>query len=136
MLLILRWHREVNSTCSYQQIYFILCKNENVKIMILQILYLLCIYVQWPYKTHGQAFNIWISLIKIGITALVFNNTSGIFFLIRTVQFSKKKKKGKMGGGGVCYKGIRNSTAWLCGVHLIRYKFDHFLEPLCSSFIS
>lgn len=54
----------------------------------------------WPWAlAHGQEFNIWISLMKMGSIAFVFSIVNGIFATsLKTVRFSDK---GWVGGWGV-----------------------------------
>lgn len=70
-----------------KNIYFILRKNEMSRFILYFKSCTYSVHVQrpqilnaWPWAlAHGQEFNIWISLIKMGSIAFVFSIVNGIF---------------------------------------------------------
>lgn len=70
-----------------KHIYFILRKNEMSRFILYFKSCTYTVHVQrpqilnaWPWAlAHGQEFNIWISLIKMGSIAFVFSIVNGIF---------------------------------------------------------
>lgn len=82
-----------------KNIYFILRKNEMSRFILYFKSCTYSVHVQrpqilnaWPWAlAHGQEFNIWISLIKMGSIAFVFSIVNGIFATsLKTVRFSDK----------------------------------------------
>lgn len=82
-----------------KHIYFILRKNEMSRFILYFKSCTYSVHVQrpqilnaWPWAlAHGQEFNIWISLMKMGSIAFVFSIVNGIFATsLKTVRFSDK----------------------------------------------
>lgn len=101
----------IYKTWSHQHIYFILRKNEMSRSILYFKSCTYSVHVQrpqilnaWPWAlalAHGQEFNIWISLMKMGSIAFVFSIVNGIFATsLKTVRFSDK---GWVGGRRVLF---------------------------------